>query len=197
MTVDDEDTLPLYIGEIKKYKIHENGTVSPDVYDGIRADLAKRALTRCLHLLKERDYLEGEILSKLRRSGYPDDITEAVIARLRRERFLDDARYIGNYLAFHGEEKSRKAVAQFLIRKGASPETVEEACELYYANKPDAEVELALSMLEKKRKASDDLNDWQTAQKYKAFLFRKGFAMDVIEKAFRKAACEKDQNGAG
>ena len=95
-TVDDCDTLPLYAGELKKYQIRENGMISPDVYEGIRAGLYRRALTRCLHLLKERDYLQAEIRMKLQRGGYPGDIIEAVTDCLKRENFLDDSRYIGN-----------------------------------------------------------------------------------------------------
>ncbi|MGI5988843.1 MAG: regulatory protein RecX [Lachnospiraceae bacterium] len=188
VTVDDEDTIPLYAGELKKYRIRENGTISPEAYDGIRADLGKRALTRCLHLLKERDYLQAEIENKLRRSGYPDDIIEAVTQRLRREHFLDDARYIGSYLDFHGGEKSRRAVAEFLRSKGADPSAVDKACEKYYGERPGTETALAAALLKKKLRAGDDLSDWNTAQKYKAYLYRKGFSTDTIERAFRE--CE-------
>ncbi|MCH3986937.1 MAG: RecX family transcriptional regulator [Lachnospiraceae bacterium] len=192
VTVDDSDTIPLYTGELRKYAIRENGMISPDVYEGIRAGLYKRALTRCLHLLKERDYLQGEVQMKLRRSGYPDDIIEAVEDTLRRERFLDDSRYIGNYLQFHGNEKSRRAVMDFLKRKGADPKAVEEACSAFYEDSPDSQTELAQRLLQKKLRSGETLEDWQTLQKARGFLFRKGFSADTIEKAVHAVLLEEN-----
>ena len=190
VTVDDCDTLPLYAGELKKYQIRENGMISPDVYEGIRAGLYRRALTRCLHLLKERDYLQAEIRMKLQRGGYPGDIIDAVTDCLKRENFLDDSRYIGNYLQFHGNEKSRRAVAEFLNRKGADPKAVDRACESYYGENPDTQTELAKKLLRKKLRAGDDLKDFQTRQKAKGFLYRKGFPAETAEEALRALTSE-------
>lgn len=192
VTVDDTDTFSLYTGELKKYQIHENGMISPDVYEGIREGLYRRALTRCLHLLKERDYLQGEIRKKLQHGGYPEDIIEAVTDCLKRERFLDDERYIGNYLQFHGGEKSRRAVTEFLKRKGADPKAVGEACESYYEDNPGSQADLAERLLRKKLHAGDDLNDWQTLQKARGFLYRKGFSAETAEKALRSVMEEKE-----
>lgn len=183
VVIDDEDSLPLYFSELRRYKLRQGEMVSPDVLMKIRGELAKRALARSYHLLQNRDYLEGQLYRKLHEGGYPDDIIEAAFEKLRDEKFLDDERYIGNYLAFHGGEKNRKSVTQNLLRRGAPRAMVEAACEAYYDENPDTEKRLAAEALKKKIKLDTDLSDWKTEQKLKGFLYRKGFSSSAIEAA--------------
>jgi len=51
-------------------------------------------------LLARRDYCSGELRSKLQRKGFTPDIVDPLIEDLRRQRALDDERYIERFVAY-------------------------------------------------------------------------------------------------
>lgn len=51
------------------------------------------AYDRLAHLCSRAEYSTGELRDKLRRMAVPPDKADAIIARLQRERYVDDARF--------------------------------------------------------------------------------------------------------
>lgn len=84
-----------------------------------------RAWTYLLYLLSRRDYTVAELATKLRRRELPDDIAEALLARLQELRLADDERYAEHYVASRSRARGRMALRGELRRKGVDPTVVD------------------------------------------------------------------------
>ncbi|MDE6446501.1 MAG: RecX family transcriptional regulator [Alistipes sp.] len=89
----------------------------------------EQALAQLMRLCARAEKSESDALRLMRGWGVGDREAAEVLARLVRDRFIDDARYAGAFvrekmrLSGWGEYKIRAA----LQRKGIAPQTVEEA----------------------------------------------------------------------
>ncbi|MGN0480824.1 MAG: regulatory protein RecX [Lachnospiraceae bacterium] len=186
VTLDGEYTFQLYNNEVRKYHIQSGEILSKELLFEIQDILYKRGLSRCLHLIKDRDYTYAAIVSKLRDGDYPGDIIDKVCARLVEEGFINDGRYARNYVIANMNTKSRKQMAYGLMSKGISAELIEEAfddLDELYGN--DTEVENVMKLLTKKLGNKDiTVLDYEARMKIFAYAGRKGYGYEVIKKAW-------------
>lgn len=97
------------------------------------------------------------------------------------------------YVQFKGQKKSRKQIELFLQKKGISRELIDQACEEYYGQNEDSELEQILVQM--RRKAAGKLPlSYEEKMKLMGSFYRKGFQSDSIKKALDivVSECEPD-----
>ncbi len=83
--LDEDFTLVLYRGEIRKFGIEEGTPLSEETYQEILNEvLFKRARERVLFLLKSSDKTEQELRRKLKDGGYPKEAADYAIDFFKR-----------------------------------------------------------------------------------------------------------------
>ncbi len=179
-----EPAFALYNKELKTYSVKENETISEQDYSNIVQMLSKRATVRAMNLLKSKDYTKKELVSKLELSYYPEKSIHDALTYVECYGYINDKRYVENYIAFKANKKSRKQIEQFLKEKGIDSDVIENALEDYYGNSSEYEMNLIISTLKKKygNVPIEEL-DYKQKQKMMAYMYRKGFGMDTIRKA--------------
>lgn len=142
-----------------------------------------RAKKKALRLLERMDRTEDQLRQKLLSAEFTPDETETAIAYVKSFGYLNDERYVRNYLESRQDKKSRRRLLQELqYQKGVSPELIEKACaEL---EKPD-EKSLIRRELEKKHYELEACDE-KLRQKLIASLLRKGFSMTDILSVMRE-----------
>ena len=181
VTFDTGRKLALYTSEGKRYGLREGEMLSEEAYEElIKEVLIPRGRNRILHLLEAMDRTEEMLRCKLKEGFLPDEVIEDAIAYAKKFHYIDDERYLQNYLASQLKKKSSRQVVMELERKGIERSRIQSAMEVYRLETPEAEKEAAARLLEKKLKGS---MEEEAVFKAKQYLFRKGFSYDVIEKA--------------
>ncbi len=168
----------LYKGELFRYGIKEGTELSAESYEEICKILLKRGKLRAMHLLEKMDYTEFQIGQKLKKSGYPQETVEEILTFLKERRYLDDDRYIENYLLSYGQRLSRKQLQQKLRQKGLDAEKIEFALEEIEG----ADESQLIRELMKKRHYDPDLADEKARQKMIRYLLGRGFSYEEIRK---------------
>lgn len=181
ITLASGEKLALYVSEGKRYGIKEGEELSEEVYETLKKDvLIPRGRKRILHLLESMDRTEADLRRRLKEGYFPEEVIEDAVLYAKKFHYIDDERYLQNYLAGQLKKKSSRQVVLELERKGIERGCIQSAMEEFYLNEPDAEKEAALRFLEKKLKNSAEE---ERLYKAKQALFRKGFSYSVIEKA--------------
>lgn len=188
VVLDSEYIFQLYNSEVRKYHIKQEGLLTQESFIEIQEILYKRGLSRCLHLIKDRDYTQADIEKKLRESDYPQDIIKKICERMITEGFINDERYAKNYVISHMKLKSRKQIIYALMSKGVNSEYIEAAFEdmqdLYGV---DAEAENVKKLLIKKIGAANPADfEYEDRMKIFAYLGRKGYEYELIKKVWEQ-----------
>ncbi|HEX5458455.1 MAG TPA: regulatory protein RecX [Steroidobacteraceae bacterium] len=131
-----------------------------------------------LTLLARRDWLTGELSTKLQASGADGQATAAVIAELLEERLLNDTRYAERYVVSRAERgQGPLRIAADLGSLGASRELIEAAI----ASGPDWRAVAAAVRRRKFGAAPPD--SWAEKARQARFLQYRGFSSDHIRAA--------------
>ena len=208
-----EPAFAVYTAELRKFGIKENEAVSKETFDTLVDEvLLKRATIRAMALLKNMDYRRKGLEDKLNEGYYPDRCIEHALEYVSRFGYINDERFAENYVNFkagnkpriqielklkqkgvdsdiirriyifyHATSKSRKQIENLLYQKGIPADIVESECENYYSDNDDVELKQAIKLLNKKLLNKD--KDYENISKAKAYLYRKGFNIDIINKA--------------
>ena len=182
-----EPAFGLYAGELITYDISIDKVIPQNVYDEIIKVLTKRATLRGVNLIKDKDYTEYELRQKLLKSYYPTEAVDAAIIYAINNKFIDDRRYALNYVLFKAENKSRKYIENRLKVKGINDSLIEAACEEYYCDNDNAELIQIEKLIKKKLsgKIASEIT-YEEKQKIFSYLYRKGYTIDCINKAFNE-----------
>lgn len=143
----------------------------------------RRAKLKALRLLERMDRTEAQLRQKLLDAEFEPEIVEQAMAYVKSFGYLDDERYVRNYIEFRQAQKSRRQLEQELqYRKGVSPELIRK---VYEELDPVDEKELIRRQLEKKHYNAREADEKQR-QKVMASLVRKGFRMGDILAVLRE-----------
>lgn len=181
--IDGQFRFVLYRGELHTYHLKEGERISEESLEEILSKvLPKRAKLRSMNLLKGREYTEYQIREKLRQGLYPEEVIDEAVEYVKSYHYIDDRRYAKDYIVYYSESRSRGRIEQDLLRKGISRELIHKVYEedLCEENLPD-EIPLIEKWLEKKSYDKESAG-YQERQKMGAFLYRKGFSLDNIER---------------
>ncbi len=140
----------------------------------------RRAKLRALHLLTAMDRTEANLREKLQAS-YCEEAVGTAIEYVKSFGYLDDERFVKNYIESKSRTKSRKQIEQELIfNKGVSKEAVQRGFE-------KAELADITEVIEKymqKKKIDRENCDYEQKQKFFAYMMRKGFQIEDLKKVF-------------
>ena len=180
--IDGEFAFLLYKGELRDYGISIDAVISDEVYFEITNELLPtRATKRAMNLLQKRDYTEKQLRDKLAEGLYPEPSIDAATEYVKSYHYIDDERYMRDYITYHISDRSRNRIVQDLTKKGISKDRILAALEeIYEESSENPEDEQIKKLLFKKRYSADlEYND---RQKIIAFLLRRGYSLDRIKK---------------
>jgi len=152
----------------------------------VRQDCEAQALQLAYRFLGYRPRSEAEVRSRLRRHNDPVDVIDAVVARLKEQRLLDDQQFAADYAGnrIRSAPRSRRMVTRELRQKGVATEVVEEATE---GLDDDA---AACRAAAKRAERFRSLPYPEFRQKLGGFLQRRGFSYGVSNRAIAKVWTE-------
>ena len=187
--LEDGMFFPLYAGEVRKYHICAGEELQEEVLREITDEvLTRRAKLRCLNLLKNMDRTEGQLRERLRRDGYPEEIADRAVAYSASFRYIDDSRYVRNYIRQMSGRKSRLQIGAELRQKGIDPEEIRRAFAEWQQEEgsdrsgEDPDV-TAIRALARKRGFDPGKADREACDKFVRYLLRKGFQYSSITQA--------------
>ena len=185
ITLDNGIAFVLYKGDLVKYGLSLNGDNSKELDIILDELLPKRALSRALKIVSERDMTERMIYEKLKGDMYPEDIISSVIDRLKKERLINDERFIRGFIEAKSSKKSKRDIMIALSSKVWDMNLCEN---IYDELKSDDclkdESELIKELL-RKRHYDFDNADYEDKQKQIRYLSSKGFSYDSIHSALK------------
>lgn len=133
------------------------------------------------------DRTEAQLREKLLNAEFEAEIVEQAIEYVKGFGYLDDERYVKNYIEYRRDKKSRRQLEQELqFRKGVSRELIQK---VYEELEPADEKALIRNLLEKKQYCSSGRDEKQR-RKLIAALLRKGFHMGDILSVLHEEAEE-------
>ncbi len=181
---DGEIVFLLYLGELRRMRLKEGEDISTEVYSSIEKDiLIPRAKKRVLYYLKNGEKTRTEVVRKLKESFYPENVIANAVTFLENYSFIDDKRYADSFVESKKKKYSRRELEAKLYQKGVSKEEIREAL----GDISDAdELENCIRLLRKRVKSEEMLSDPAERRKSFAYLMRKGYGYEVVEKAFRE-----------
>lgn len=180
--IDGEVRFVLYRGELSACHVKEGERIpEEDLQEILSEILPKRAKLRSMNLLKSRTYTEHQLREKLKQGFYPEPVIDEAVEYVKSFHYIDDRRYVKDYIVYYSESRSRGRIVQDLIKKGIRRELINDV----YDGDLEEELPEESALIEKwiRKKGYDRENaDYKERQKMGAFLYRKGFSMDQIEK---------------
>jgi len=152
-------------------------------------ELLIKGKKRALRLLERKDYSRKELIDKLKKDGYTDDLVEKIIEYIDSYHYLDDVRVAESYIRSRMGYKSKRELEYMLKQKGISEEEIDLAMMQNYKNEenvPQEEVAIR-RQLQKYHVTDESLQElsYEEKQKIAARLFRKGFEAEKIKKVLR------------
>ena len=173
----------LYKSEAARFHIEEENDLSEQTYEKIKEEiLLKRARDRALYLLQSQGRTKAEMIQKLQKDGYPDDVIREVMSFLEEYHFVDDSSYTENYIHVNKSRKIPRQIVFELQQKGVDKDTISRMLEEAPINEDDT-----VRALLKKKTGGQIPADWKERQKLADFLGRKGFSFDVIQRVLRES----------
>ena len=184
IVLDEELTFVLYKGEMNRLHIRRGEEIMEDTYLRIFHEiLPKRAKLRCMNLLQSKDYTHRQLEDKLKQGDYPKEIIDEAIAYVESYGYVDDEKYVRNFIEYNSDKKSRIRIENDLMRKGIRRELIGKIFdELQESGMEIDEITMIQNLLIKKNYNSQSATDEERRRMY-AFLSRKGFRSDVIGRA--------------
>jgi len=181
--LDGEFAFVLYKGELYDYKITEGQSFSDSAYQEIVEKLLpRRAKLRAMNLLKGKRYTEKQLIDKLKEGHYSDSVIMQAIDYLKSYHYLDDFQFAVDYITYHESTKSCRKMEMELKKKGI-PDSVCKQAMFHWQSLggEQDEMQMIKEILQKKNYSSDC--DEKEKRRIYAFLLRKGFSIDHVNRA--------------
>jgi regulatory protein len=155
-------------------------------------DPAERAREICLRLLEAGPRTAGELATKLRAKGIPDDVAAQVLERFADVGIVDDALFARMWVDSRHRTRglAGRALGQELRRKGVAEELVREAVGQL---DPDEETATARTLVRRKLAGTRGLTSEARVRRLAGMLARKGYAPGL---AFRVVKEELEAEGS-
>ena len=182
--IDGEYAFPLYHNDVIRLQLEEGMEVPEKIYKEIcEKVILCRAKKKALALLKTQDRTRAELRRKLKDAGYPEEIVNQTITYVDSYGYLDDVRYASLYIRDRKHRKSKLVLKMELSRKGISKDILDPIFETEYQEegREDPEIIAIKKAIAKKNVDTEQLT-WEEKQKLIASLYRKGFAVDKINR---------------
>lgn len=178
--LDGQFAFVLYKGELSRYHLAVDESITEDVYQQILKEVVlKRAKLRAMHLLNSMGRTESQLREKLKQNYYPDEIVDAAMDYVKSFGYINDEEYARSFIDSRKERKSKKEMYMQLGQKGIAKETLDRIFEEYYDSEDSRE---AIASILRKRRYDPEKATSIEKQKIMGYLMRKGFTYDDIRK---------------
>lgn len=179
--IEEKFAFVLYKGELSRYHVKEGQEITSETWEKIRKEvLLKRAKFRAMHLLNDMGRTEAQLRTKLKQSGYPEDIVSEALSYVKSFGYVNDLNYAKNFIDSRKDKKSKKEIYMQLQGKGLSQDDIEQAMSECYEKEDSI---AAIEKLVKKRHYEPENASYEETQKLMAYLVRKGFSYDDVRHA--------------
>ncbi len=189
--IEGQLTFNLYKSELSRYGIVCGEELPEQVYSEIMDEvLLLRAKRYAMNLLVKMDRTEQEIREKLKKSGYPPEVSQKAIDYVKSFGYIDDERYAVYYFERYKESLSVRQISWKLSQKGVDARLIERA--MQQADTTDHE-QVIRALVEKRLRNKEDVTE-KDIRKLEAYLARRGFYGEEIWnvlKEYRSQAEEK------
>ena len=143
---------------------------------------AKKAAEKAMALLLFKDRTRHELVTRLYRAGFSETASSEAKEYVERFGYINDRRYVENYVMFQKGKKSRREMVYQLTERGIEGEVISEVLE---ECEYDGEQEAIRMLLKKKLKGRLLCEtSYEERQKMMAYLGRKGYEFHTIKKVF-------------
>jgi regulatory protein len=175
--VDGEFKLALGSDAFQEFGIHLGKEVSDSEIENLKTiDQISQALERAKRFLATRPRSESEVRNRMKRYGYPETVTNAVIDRLIESGLIDDASFAvfwrNNRTQFN--PRSIHMLTSELKQKGIDP----DICTEVVSEIDDKSEALRAGYKKARSLPSDNYNEFR--RKLGAFLYRRGFNYETV-----------------
>lgn len=180
--IDQEFAFVLYKSELRQYGISSDHEISDEHYDDIiHRVLPKRAKLRAMALLQKRCYTEKQLTDKLKEGLYSKAVIEEALNYVKSFGYVDDLQFAVDYITYHEEDRSERRIICDLQQKGIDENVIRQALDKWKElGGCQNEQEMIRAALKKKNYNSDC--SLKERQKIYAFLLRKGFSIENVNK---------------
>lgn len=155
-------------------------------------DERAKAREAALRLLAVRARSAGELSDRLRRKGFREELTAAVVTSLAEVGLVDDEAFARAW----ADEKVRlrptgpRRLTQELLSKRIDRELIARVVEETF--REHSELELARRAVEKKVRVSGGAEDAKRRARLHSFLLRRGFSYEVVSTVLREIEGDSD-----
>jgi len=159
-----------------------------EINDLILKNEIGKSLDCVCHFLSYRPRSEKEIRDYLRKKEVEEKIVEKVVSRVKKLGYLDDLEFVRWWVEQRStfRPRGKRALRAELRQKGIAPEIIDKIL-----NSVVDEVSLAQKAIQKKINEYLELPPRKSRQKIAAYLRRRGFSWETIEKVFDKEEIKK------
>lgn len=134
-----------------------------------------RAKEYALRSLTCQEQTEFQIRQKLQKKGYTGEIADAVLTFLKEYNYINDTRFLEQYVACHCNRMNRKQLLERLSVKGFRNPEIDGYLELYQYDE-----EKLLQQAVRKYIKGKDLSDCKVRQKVFLHFRQKGYSGSMI-----------------
>ena len=132
-------------------------------------------------LLQKRCYTEKQLTDKLKEGLYSKEVIEEALSYVKSFGYVDDLRFAVDYITYHEDARSERRIICDLQQKGIDENVIRHAFDKWKElGGCQNEQEMIRAALEKKNYNSDC--SLKERQKIYAFLLRKGFSIENVNK---------------
>lgn len=176
--INDSYAFLLYYNDIKKYGLKERMVIEEQLYDQIMEEtIIRRAKQKAMAILKRMDRTEQELRIKLIQTGYPELAVQKAIEYVKAYHYIDDIRYVENYIRYKQGNKSMRMIQAELVKKGIERENIQ----LVLENVTISDDEALKKAIRKKVKNWEEMT-FQERSRVFSYLYGKGFKQEDIRK---------------
>ena len=183
--INDEFSFGIDEIDLLYYKLKENEPLDDEKYNYILNKLLlKRAKDKALKYLGYKMRSKKQVINKLKEDEYPEDIIFKVVNILEKYNYINDEDFAKAYIK---DKLNLKGYGIFKIKYDLKMLGIDEEIFKYYLYDTEFinEQEKAKILLMKKLKNKKNIEDvdYKEKQKLYAYLSRRGFSYDSINKA--------------
>lgn len=180
--IDYEFAFALYTRELKKFHLKEQLEVSEQLVDVIQNEIVlPRARRKAMMLLKHSDKTKEELRKRLLEASFSPSIVEKAMEYVESYGYINDERYMENYVFFKKGSKSKKQIEMELLKKGMERQQVSQ-----YLEENEWDEAEVLKELVCKRLWGKNIEDKKELQKQYGYFMRKGYSYSMVKRVIEE-----------
>ncbi len=159
---------------MESLKVHKN-------QDSRSRDSQDKAKAFALKLLSYRQRSEYELRDRLSKKGFGPEIIENLLQDLKSSGLIDDKEAAKSFFRVAKESRllGRRAIKEYLLKRGINPELIDEVTEGLDEMEPA--IRIAEKWLRKQR-----MDDPVSEERFKKFMLRRGYSMETINNLIKQ-----------